>query len=415
MEIVHLEHIDGLEFEHVCKKIFERAGVGHVQKIGGVADGGRDLVIHQEGGSIIVECKHYLNSTVGRPVVQKLHSAVISNGAREGIIATTGKFSDEAIQHANALSNEIPIRLYDLHKLNDLAQRAGIRLVLEGEENTLFATQMSDIQGLAARFLESLKNLESFPDGPGSLFAITPRQVVLEPCYMLKVDIRQDFKTSLGLVHSINERNLNVIFDRDGQHIKGVEFLNGTVLVSVSDVTRLDCAYKRGEYVLDTESLKTRVVDQMIREYTRVVRYMGKTRRVYTKECKPGPSAIHIGDLKQVFIPICTVLLSFVHGTREYLCEIIEHNGGIRVLSGGLTECGICKDVISDGGLLCNVCGVIVHRPKLIGSESHRCKECNKTICKHCTFWFRKFAFKKMICEDCADLRPDKKHKLVQP
>ncbi len=74
-------------------------------------DMGRDILIHSNEGLIVVECKHQPHNSIGRPIVQKLHSAVISSHAVKGILVTTGKFSDQAVEHAKAL--EPPIELID--------------------------------------------------------------------------------------------------------------------------------------------------------------------------------------------------------------------------------------------------------------------------------------------------------------
>ena len=67
--MIRLDMIDGFEFERVCADIFSGAGWGRVERIGGVADRGRDLLVHgSDGGLTIVECKHQPNSSIGRPV-----------------------------------------------------------------------------------------------------------------------------------------------------------------------------------------------------------------------------------------------------------------------------------------------------------------------------------------------------------
>ena len=80
--------------------ILERCGF-RVKKMGGVADGGRDIIIWNKQDKMIVECKHHAKS-IGRPVVQKLHSAVVTDRAMGGIIISTGGFSLQAAQYAHA-------------------------------------------------------------------------------------------------------------------------------------------------------------------------------------------------------------------------------------------------------------------------------------------------------------------------
>ena len=97
-ETVFLDSLDGFAFEALCQRIFEKSGWGHVERIGMTGDAGRDLIIHSTNkGKIIVECKHQPKTSIGRPIVQKLHSAIISSNSNQGIIITTGKFSQQAI------------------------------------------------------------------------------------------------------------------------------------------------------------------------------------------------------------------------------------------------------------------------------------------------------------------------------
>lgn len=130
-EAIYLDDLDGFGFERVCERIFEKAGWGKVTSVGGVADRGRDLVTCTPNGrQIVTECKFYDDTTVGRPVVQKLHSAVIDSHADSGIIVTTGRFSKAAIEYAAGLTrkHDSPIELFDLHKIMELAHEAGIKL-----------------------------------------------------------------------------------------------------------------------------------------------------------------------------------------------------------------------------------------------------------------------------------------------
>jgi restriction endonuclease Mrr len=54
--------------------------------------------------AIVVECKH--TGTVGRPVVQKLHSAIATfefDGPKRGMVVTTGRFTNPAQEYAQCL------------------------------------------------------------------------------------------------------------------------------------------------------------------------------------------------------------------------------------------------------------------------------------------------------------------------
>jgi len=123
VETVFLDSLDGFGFESLCQRIFQKAGLGQVERIGGVSDAGRDLIIHDnKNKKIVVECKHQPKTSIGRPIVQKLHSAIISEGTNKGIIVTTGKFSKQAIDYIKELSDGTNIELIGMLKLTELAQ-----------------------------------------------------------------------------------------------------------------------------------------------------------------------------------------------------------------------------------------------------------------------------------------------------
>ncbi len=90
-ESIRLERLDGFEFEELCKRVFEKLNLGKVTYVGHTGDEGRDLILEgYKGGRAIVECKHWPGSSIGRPIVQKLHSATISSSAHQALVVTTG-------------------------------------------------------------------------------------------------------------------------------------------------------------------------------------------------------------------------------------------------------------------------------------------------------------------------------------
>ncbi|RMF91250.1 MAG: restriction endonuclease [Methanobacteriota archaeon] len=130
-----LENLNGYEFQELVADIFRKIGYKKV-KVGPYSgDGGRDITMVEvksgEHVPVIVECKHH-KSSVGRPVVQKLHSAVLTlggGGRKKGFIVTSGFFSNAAIEYAkkvNRQSSEITIELIDGRKLKKIAIEAGV-------------------------------------------------------------------------------------------------------------------------------------------------------------------------------------------------------------------------------------------------------------------------------------------------
>lgn len=81
METVSLETMDGYEFQKFVGNLFKKLGFENVEASPPTADGGIDISMEQETdvGAVHfkVECKHHPESSIGRPVVEKLHSAVM--------------------------------------------------------------------------------------------------------------------------------------------------------------------------------------------------------------------------------------------------------------------------------------------------------------------------------------------------
>ena len=147
-----MDTLDGAAFEKFCGHIFEKLEWGNIEETQYTHDKGIDLIIHSgDGRTIIVECKHQPNNSIGRPVLQKLHSAVISSGAHKGILITSGKFTPQALEHAKILVPEI--ELYDRSRLLDLADKAGIRIISGSNESIIMSYVCSDEDELRKKFM----------------------------------------------------------------------------------------------------------------------------------------------------------------------------------------------------------------------------------------------------------------------
>ena len=71
-------------FEDAVAQMFERLGYS-VEQTPYVNDQGRDAILHKDGSKFLVECKRYkAHNTVGRPEIQKFHSAVMVENATKG-------------------------------------------------------------------------------------------------------------------------------------------------------------------------------------------------------------------------------------------------------------------------------------------------------------------------------------------
>src|SRR5262245_36882422 len=111
-----LDHLSPRQFEEYCQALLACHYQCRVDLTPQSGDEGRDLIVHHANGLEVVECKHYPSGTVGRPVVQKLHSAILTINATRGMIITTGRFSPGATAYAANL-HDVSMQLIDAAKL----------------------------------------------------------------------------------------------------------------------------------------------------------------------------------------------------------------------------------------------------------------------------------------------------------
>lgn len=78
-DIVILDVMDGIEFENFCARMFKKLKYSRIDVTQATRDGGRDLLMYDDNDLCVGECKHWPDGTVGRPVIQKLHSAASKN------------------------------------------------------------------------------------------------------------------------------------------------------------------------------------------------------------------------------------------------------------------------------------------------------------------------------------------------
>jgi restriction system protein len=104
----HLLRLTPHEFEGAVARLFGFLGFT-AQQTRFSGDGGWDVDLRcNQRGRYLVECKQFaIDRTVGRPLLQKLHSALITEKAQGAICVTTGAFSRPAQEFAKAHGIEL--------------------------------------------------------------------------------------------------------------------------------------------------------------------------------------------------------------------------------------------------------------------------------------------------------------------
>lgn len=421
MKEILLETMDGYQFQKLVANVFKRQGFLNVKVGPKGADMGIDITMKQKTGmnltvGFAVQCKHHPENVIGRPVVQKLHSAiVVSPNVDKGLVVTSGRFSEAAIKYAE----KIGVDLIDGDKLIELGKQLGIPVLYKKRvpiaENCFPISDKSKVTEKLIGFLEL--DLKGFSQ---ELFKVDQIDIRLIPTYMVDYYINATFSTSVGVVHSVGERSSVFFLGDSGNLIHPIvrEFL----LKSKWTISRFDEKnlknveiIERRKFEKSFEEIKTIAVDSLIRAYTKTVSYYGKNNVRYTKTCVPTKKHITIENMSRVYFSAWNII--FLLKKRKYVIGALENSelptNTFEVLPSSFVtfkeetakilryypeKCMLCYKELKHEKFLCNDCGMVV-----CNKDGFECKVCGKTICREDTIFKRKYLIlKEKFCSDCA-------------
>lgn len=108
----NFEDIHPHDFEKLVGELFTNMGY-LVNHVGGISDGGVDLVCEKDGDKSIIQCKRYKGS-VGVGIIRDFYGTLINSGVTSGFLITSGNFTKEAERWARYK----PIKLIDKRTLS---------------------------------------------------------------------------------------------------------------------------------------------------------------------------------------------------------------------------------------------------------------------------------------------------------
>lgn len=404
---VDLDSLDGFAFEEICAEIYRRKGYS-VENVKSTGDEGRDLILRgPDGETIVAECKHWPNGTVGRPVIQKLHSAASSFPARDGIVLTTGSFSRQAFEYIERPTVDVSIRLIDGRILKGIASEVGIDLTSGADPRPILSFAITDYSGLLPGLNEHVySKLDSHPKTPAQLFQPESHAVTRRPVFLLGYSLTQEFSTSVGVLHTIQIPNAEIMISgQDGINLsqEWSEFLSGARLNPASERPEDIEINQIGEFRLDSGYMHEIAKERITELHTTRVTYTGRNNQTYVRDCVPSKRNILLKNIQQVFLVEYHLQLNAFH--HEYRFDFLENqNHFLWLQPPDIFECKEC-DKRARECLLCNVCGATTHLPRFVHPHSFRCKSCFKTICKDCAYWVPRLAvFKKILCLECVEV-----------
>ena len=104
------------QFEKLVGEVFRKQGYLVLENPSDGPDGGIDLRLRKNGQITFVQCKHWKSKSVGVKIVRELYGVMTAAKANNGILATFGNFTQEAISFAKGK----PIQLITGNKLAKL-------------------------------------------------------------------------------------------------------------------------------------------------------------------------------------------------------------------------------------------------------------------------------------------------------
>ena len=349
-----LDDLSGFEFEDVMVDVFRHLGYEEVRAAERVADKGRDIVMEEvlEDGTrraVVVECKH--TDTVGRPDVQKLHSATKTydfDGPTRGMVATSGRFTEPAREYAENVARDgfPPIELFDGEALRAAAEEIGMDLYngrIEIVCEACLPVQSAHLTAPVTATFATVEHLDesALPD-PASV------HVSLRPTLVAKTHVDATFSTSVGVIHRIDEHAIRVL-DAGRDSPAPLEEPIAKLVVQHLDRARpletlsLDTAADRVERVrfgLTETEYRDRLVEQERARHATTVRYTGDNNVTYTRECVPGQSDVRVNALEAVYRPHIRAVTQL--GDHRYPLEWVASDETTVTIEDGIRRCVKC-------------------------------------------------------------------------
>lgn len=364
-----LDEVSGYEFEDIIEDVFRNLGYENVRQSRRTGDEGRDILMEErvngQRQAVVVECKH--TDSVGRPVVQKLHSAVATydyDGPKRGMVVTTGQFTGPAVEYADSLrESDDPhqIELTDGTDLREIADDVGLdlyngRIEILCDQTLRPYDPTRGVDGPVRDAFSDVENIHA-QDIPEPTIHASFR-----PFLRVQAQVDATFETSVGVIYSVDEHETLVVrAERGGPQIPTADIrnlLDSNVHQSVEldeeafEETFSDITVKR--YGQTETEYKDWAVDRLRRDYTTTVQYTGDNNVDYSKECEPNRSDISVHAITPTYLP--SVRASTDFGNYRYSYEYYAAGPSRTVTEDGIHQCVQCGDTESSTYTHCENC-----------------------------------------------------------
>ncbi|WP_135826086.1 restriction endonuclease [Halorussus ruber] len=406
-----LDELSGHEFEDVMEDVFRNLGYQNVRQSKKTGDEGRDILMEEfidgRKRGVVVECKH--QQKIGRPVVQKLHSAVATydyDGPKRGIIVTTGRFTDQAIEYADKLrrnGNEHTVELMDGTDLREIADEVGLdlyngRIEILCERTLRPIDPSSSLDAPVEEAFQSIQNFDTrnLPELDSS--------VTFKPVVSIQASVNAVFETTVGVINRVHENDHFVVRAERGRS----SLLDSSIANLISNGQRhtVKIENPRIQQSFDDVSVErfgkteTEYKDWAVRRlqsrYTETVEYTGDNNVTYTKECEPNLSDISVESISPVYLPRIESEVTLQN--YSYSLEYYAAGPSRETIENDINECVHCGRNSWTEHTYCDNCGSINCRRHV---KTERVE--GEPVCTGCAITER-FAFRKKYFYDEENL-----------
>lgn len=379
-----LDELSGFEFEETMAHVFEKLGYTEVEVADVVADKGRDVIMLDHDGetAIIVECKH--TDVVGRPVIQKLDSAVRTydhDGPKRGMIATSGRLTAPASEYAE----KIGVEVVDGRRIREIADEIGMDLY-NGRieivcEQVLEPVHPEGPMTPLRSVIDEIGNLD-WSDVP-----MPDTTVTLVPAVLAVTHTQRTFETGAGVIHRIDDEIVHVLdasrggveaFDREVQKLIS-ENLDTAVTVDTDDLSMVFDTVNERRFGRTETEYRELIIDRAISQHTTTVTYTGDNNVTYERECEPSKNDVTLKQFKSVFVP--RIFGSLELGDQPYEFDWYGAGDAFEVTDETFQTCRVCDDESTDTPL--DVTTITGRLSKAVGeSEFTYCDNCGRVACQ---------------------------------
>ncbi|WP_420810880.1 restriction endonuclease [Deinococcus ficus] len=375
-------------------KIFECLGY-QVKVTPGSNDFGRDLILVKQGETTIVECKHHIGN-IGRPVVQKLHSATDTHPtAYRAILVSTSGFTPGAREYVDLLHKQgkIDIELWDFKKLVSIAQSVNISLLSKARgHHTAMVMPARTQEQLQRTVTTQVMKLASHPRQLERELVLGDFQTKYVAGALITYRVDKRFSVSERSLYHAHELGTELVFD-NATPAEKTYWIQGDFQREQSESFGVIPAIAELVDVVDRH-LPT-VQRQVARRLSKKVSYTGRNNRQYEKECVVSPQ-----DVRASGVGVLTARQRgvFKIGPQKYVLHYADDRARVPLLTSTEGFRFGPEGLQRGDGSVCNDCASITSK-----RHSRRCQSCHRTLCPaHIWKLPRRFPLRWVgLCSDC--------------